>query len=179
MLSTIQYISCAPVMVLSAKNDIQSKESAINMGAVDFMDKPINLDECRLRTRIHLRNMQKKQSPQNSKHQRIFCQELVIDPVGWKVFCNGKNVKLSKQEFELLYYLALNIGQVLTYEQIIQRIWGYNTSGDELNALRVSTSRLRNKITTHEISTVRGVGYRLEHNPAARTVLQDQTSKEA
>jgi len=179
MLSTIQYISCAPVMVLSAKNDMQSKESAINMGAVDFMDKPINLDECRLRTRIHLCNMQKKEPPQNMKHQRVLCQELVIDPARWKVFCNGKNVRLPKQEFELLHYLALNIGQVLTYEQIIQHLWGYNTSGDELNALRISISRLRNKITTHEISTVRSVGYRLEHNPAAQTVLQGHTSKDA
>ncbi len=105
MLSTIQYINCAPIMVLSAKNDIQSKESAINMGAVDFMDKPINLDECRLRTRIHLRDVQKERTPQNTKRKRILCQKLVIDPVRWKFFCNGKNVKLSKQEFELLYYL--------------------------------------------------------------------------
>ncbi len=85
-----------------------------------------------------------------------------IDPLTRYVCYDGREIDLTKQEFDLLYLLATHAGQVLTHEQIRYHVWGDDYVGDESNAIPISVSRLRQKLGNAPIETIRGVGYRFK-----------------
>ena len=155
-----------PILVLSSQGDYESKCRAYHMGADDFMEKPLEPRECLLRARALLRRYNAAIPPPSGERRYTIVnfENIRIDPLTRYVCCNGRELELTRREFDLLHLLATHAGQVLTHRQLLRHVWGSDFEGDESNAIPISMSRLRQKLEDDLIETVRGVGYRFRKN---------------
>lgn len=152
-----------PILVLSSQGDIANKARAYEMGADDFIQKPLELQECLLRAQALLRryNATAPPLPGQRRYTIVTTENLLIDPLTRRAVYNGRELDLTRREFDLLYVLSSQAGRVLTHELLRYYVWGDDFSGDENNAIPVSVSRLRQKLDGGDcIENVRGVGYR-------------------
>jgi heavy metal response regulator len=149
-----------PVLMLTAKDDVETKVSALDLGADDYLTKPFVFAELLARVRALLRR-----THQGGGESRLQVGDLALDLVTHKVTRGGKEIPLTGREFSLLRYLMQNAGRVLTKTQIAEHVWDvdFDTS---TNVIEVYISYLRNKVDRglepRLIHTVRGVGYVLE-----------------
>lgn len=153
-----------PILALSSQGGIESRERAFHMGADDFMEKPLELRECLVRAQALLRryNAAAPPLPGQRRYTIVNLANLLVDPMTRRTLYNGRELELSRREFDLLYLLASHEGRVLTHEQLRYYVWGDDFAGDENKAIPVSVSRLRHKLDgVSFIESVRGVGYRL------------------
>lgn len=149
-----------PVMILSAKIQLDDKILGLDLGADDYITKPFEPLEVVARVRAHLRRNNNGSS--NCTEQNILTfQELQLDVDCCQVKICDKVVDLTKIEFLLLEMFMQQPGRVFTKEQIYERGWGGIYAVDD-NTIRVTISRLRDKIGEKHIKTIRGLGYRLE-----------------
>ncbi|MEY4420479.1 MAG: hypothetical protein RLZZ498_1075 [Pseudomonadota bacterium] len=141
-----------PVLVLTARDAVSQRIEGLNLGADDYVVKPVDLDELAARLHALVRRAHGKVQATLQVH------DVVMDPVSRQVSRNGANVALSTREFDLLQALLLNAGRVLSREQLEQHLyrWGHEV---ESNAIEVHIHHLRRKIGSGLIETVRGVGY--------------------
>jgi len=148
-----------PVIMLTAKGAEYDKVSALDMGADDYVTKPFGMMELVSRIRAVLRRSSRGK---NTDEPVLSTGKIKIDVLRHKVTVNGKEVVLTLKEFELLKKLILNLGVVLTREQLLEDIWGYNFDG-ETRTVDVHVRSLRQKLgkAGDRIETVRGVGYRI------------------
>ena len=151
--------SHAPVIVLSVQDDEKGKVAALDAGADDYVTKPFNTDELLARLRVALRR-----STKTEEAAVIHAKNLVVDLATRRVTVSGKEVKLSKIEYELLRLLARHAGKVLTHRQILLEVWGPGHENDT-HYLRVYIAHLREKLEANPespelILTELGVGYR-------------------
>lgn len=148
-----------PVIMLTAKGAEYDKVSALDMGADDYVTKPFGMMELVSRIRAVLRRSGKGK---NSDEPVLSSGSIKIDVLRHKVTVGGKEVVLTLKEFELLKMLILNSGVVLTREQLLEDIWGYNFDG-ETRTVDVHVRSLRQKLKNEgdRIETVRGLGYRI------------------
>lgn len=137
------------------------------MGADDYVTKPFSNRELVARVKANLRRrdiVKKAESlDQEEADKNIKIGNLVIMPDAYIVEKDGKKIELTHREFELLYYLAQHMGQVMTREHLLQTVWGYDYFGD-VRTVDVTVHRLREKIEDNPIQpqiliTRRGVGY--------------------
>ena len=152
--------SNAPVLVLSVQDDEKGKVAALDAGADDYVTKPFNTDELLARLRVALRR-----STKTGEAAVVHAKNLVVDLATRRVTVSGKEVKLSKIEYDLLRLLARHAGKVMTHRQILQEVWGPGHENDT-HYLRVYIAHLREKLETNPespelILTELGVGYRL------------------
>lgn len=159
----IRIKSTIPILILSAKIDEFDKVKGLNLGADDYITKPFRPRELLARVNAQLRRSQvfNKENLEiiDLENIRIFTKE-------YKVEKNGRDLDLSRNEFELLVFLSKNPRQVFSREQLYERIWGFDSYGD-LNTVTVTINRLRQKIEDNPknpkyILTVWGVGYKFE-----------------
>jgi heavy metal response regulator len=149
-----------PVLMLTAKDDVESKVRALDLGADDYLTKPFVFAELLARLRALMRRAQ-----QGGGESRLQAADLTLDLAAHKVARGGKEIALTGREYALLRYLLQNQGRVLTKTQIAEHVWevDFDTS---TNVIEVYVSYLRNKVDKgHEprlIHTVRGMGYVLE-----------------
>ena len=155
--------STIPILILSAKIDEFDKVKGLNLGADDYITKPFRPRELLARVNAQLRRSQvfNKENLEiiDIENIRIYTKE-------YKVEKNGRDLDLSRNEFELLMFLSKNPRQVFSREQLYDRIWGFDSYGD-LNTVTVTINRLRQKIEDNPknpkyILTVWGVGYKFE-----------------
>ena len=151
--------SDTPVIVLSVQDDEKGKVAALDAGADDYVTKPFNTDELLARLRVALRR-----SSKTEEAAVVHAKNLVVDLATRRVTVGGREVKLSKIEYDLLRLLARHAGKVMTHRQILQEVWGPGHEHDT-HYLRVYIAHLREKLeTTLEspelILTELGVGYR-------------------
>ncbi len=151
--------SQVPVIVLSVRDDEKGKVAALDAGADDYVTKPFNTDELLARLRVALRHSTNKEEA-----SAVQVKNLVIDLATRRVTVGGKEVKLSKTEYDLLRLLARHAGKVLTHRQILREVWGPGHE-DDTHYLRVYIAHLREKIENKPespelILTELGVGYR-------------------
>jgi two-component system, OmpR family, KDP operon response regulator KdpE len=151
--------SQAPVIVLSVRDDEKGKVAALDAGADDYVTKPFNTDELLARLRVALRR-----ATNQEESAVVQAKNLVMDMATRRVTVGGKEVKLSKTEYDLLRLLARHAGKVLTHRQILREVWGPGHE-DDTHYLRVYIAHLREKIESHPespalILTELGVGYR-------------------
>lgn len=142
-----------PVLILTARGSWQDKVSGLNAGADDFVVKPVRFEE--LLARLHA--LLRRQS--GSRDTWIEAGGCRLDPVARQVECDGKQISLSKQEFRLLNLFIRRPGQTLSQADIGDHLYDLDSHRD-LNAVEVLVSRLRRKIGSERIRTVRGLGYR-------------------
>lgn len=151
------------ILVLSSQGGIENRERAYQMGADDFMEKPLELRECLLRAQALLRryNAAAPLPPGQRCYTIVNFENMLVDPLTRRVRYNGQELDLTRREFDLLYLLSSHEGRVLTREQLRHFVWGDDFMGDENNAIPISVSRLRQKLDGGDcIESVRGVGYR-------------------
>jgi two-component system OmpR family response regulator/two-component system response regulator QseB len=147
-----------PVLVLTARDAVPERIRGLNLGADDYVIKPLDLEELAARLRALVRRAHGR--PQES----LVAQDVVLDPAARCVSQAGVAVALSGREFDLLEVLMLNVGRVLSREQIEQHLYSWGREV-ESNAVEVHVHNLRRKLGAGLIHTVRGVGYTLRPTP--------------
>ena len=150
--------SSVPVIMLTAKDSVSDKVIGLDFGADDYMTKPFEIEELLARIRARMRAGEAS----DAAKEKIIIENLQIDISSHTVERGGKAISLSKTEFDLLAYLAVNRGIVLKRSQILDSVWGYGFFGGD-NVLDVYIKYVRDKIDrdfdNKLIETVRGVGY--------------------
>jgi two-component system OmpR family response regulator/two-component system response regulator QseB len=141
-----------PVLVLTARDAVPDRIKGLDIGADDYVIKPVDLHELAARLRALVRRAHGQ--PQDC----LAAQDVILDPAAHSVLQKGENVILSTREFDLLHAFMLNADRVLSREQLEQHLysWGQEV---ESNAIEVHIHNLRRKLGNALIHTVRGVGY--------------------
>ncbi len=156
----VREVSDVPIIMLTARDEIRDKVEGLDLGADDYMTKPFAAPELLARIRGALRRH--KERVREAEERRYVVKNMIIYPDRYEVTVNGENVELTHKEYELLKYLVENKRNVLSRDQILQTVWGYDYIGDT-NVVDVYISYLRSKIDDKfgekYIYTTRGVGY--------------------
>ncbi|MFZ2463435.1 MAG: response regulator YycF [Caldibacillus thermoamylovorans] len=157
-----------PIIMLTAKDSEIDKVLGLELGADDYVTKPFSTRELLARVKANLRRHQQVNTAnQENENKEIAIGSLVIHPDAYIVSKRGEMIELTHREFELLYYLAKHLGQVMTREHLLQTVWGYDYYGD-VRTVDVTVRRLREKIEDNPshpgwLVTRRGVGYYLQN----------------
>lgn len=161
-----------PIIMVTAKDSEIDKILGLELGADDYVTKPFSNRELVARVKANLRRHatsinQAKELVEDETPKEITIGNLTIYPDAYNVSKDGKVIELTHREFELLYYLAKHIGQVMTREHLLQTVWGYDYFGD-VRTVDVTVRRLREKIEDNPshpnwLVTRRGVGYYLKN----------------
>lgn len=157
----IRMQSSVHIIMLTAKRDVTDRVIGLDMGADDYITKPFESEELLARIRSAIRRVKMD----SADFVKIEIEDLSINILTREVLKKGEAIDLTKKEYELLEYLANNKGIVLTRDQILNQVWGFDFYGDA-NVLDVYIKYLRNKIDypygSKLIQTVRGVGYTIK-----------------
>jgi DNA-binding response OmpR family regulator len=143
-----------PVIILSAINDTGSKVTSLEIGAEDYLAKPFSLEELLARVRVCLRHAR-------ARAIRIMAGGITLDLIGRRAQHDGGDVQLAEREFLLLRELMTCAGETLSKEHLLAAVWGYHFDPGS-NVVDVYVRRLRAKLGSEVIKTVRGEGYRVE-----------------
>ena len=154
----------APVLLLTAKGAIQDKVRGLDSGADDYLSKPFAAEE--LLARVRALSRRKGEFLQDD---RLSFGDLQLDLSAYELRRGANHIRLSNKEFEILRYFFLHEGQVARKEDLLVKLWGYDSPADS-NNLEVYLSFLRKKLgflhSGVRITSVRGIGYRLEEGNA-------------
>ncbi len=151
-----------PVILLTARSAVDDKVEGMDLGADDYLTKPFAMPELLARIR-----MVSRRGTGNGADHRLKAGDLTLDTQSYTLSCadSTRSVRLGAKEYQLMEYLMRNTDQILSREQITQRVWGYDTDA-EYNNVDVYVSFLRKKMkfvqSGAKIVSVRGVGYELE-----------------
>ncbi|MGK7939503.1 MAG: response regulator transcription factor [Crocosphaera sp.] len=149
--------SKVPIILVTAKDDISDRVAGLDAGADDYIVKPFSLEELLARVRASLRRNQEDEKP-----DLLQFLDLSLNRGTREVFRGDRLIELTAKEFDLLEYLMSHPRQVLTRDQILERVWGYDFMGDS-NIIEVYVRYLRLKLEAQQekrlIQTVRSVGY--------------------
>ena len=159
----IREFSHCPILFLSSKNDELDKILGLAVGGDDYVTKPFSPKEVAFRVKAQLRRAEYKQHP--LKAQSLTVGALTIDPEGCRVMKDGKEIELTAREFEILQYMAQNIGRVISRERLYETVWGEDSFGCD-NTIMVHIRHLREKLEDDPampkyIITMKGLGYKL------------------
>ena len=146
-----------PIIILTARSDINDKIAGLEGGADDYVTKPFRFEELIARINLRLRSNQTTSVTQTSILQ---VGQIILNLRTRRVEYQGKQIELPAKEFTLLETFMQHPGQVMTREQLLDRVWGYDYDPGS-NIVDVYIGYLRKKLSSKAIETVRGVGYRL------------------
>jgi len=145
-----------PIIMLTAKTSELDKVKSLDAGADDYIEKPFGIMELISRIKAVLRRSKR------SENRQISFKEITIDYDKYLVTVDGKDIKLTHKEFELLYYLVKNQGLVLSREKIMNEVWGFEFEGETRTIdVHIRTLRLKLGDAGKYIHTIRNVGYKL------------------
>ena len=155
----VREVSDIPIIMLTARDEIRDKVEGLELGADDYMTKPFASEELLARIRGILKRHTSRNRPEEN---HLVVKSMILYPDRYEVTVKGENVELTHKEYELLMYLVENKNHVLSRDQILQKVWGYDYFGNT-NVVDVYVSYLRTKIDDRfgekYIYTTRGVGY--------------------
>ena len=158
-----------PIIMVTAKETEIDKVLGLELGADDYVTKPFSNRELVARVKANLRRQTSTQAdePVEKETNDIKVGDLTIHPDAYYVSKHGETIELTHREFELLYYLARHVGQVMTREHLLEEVWDFDYLGD-VRTVDVTIRRLREKVEDNPshpnyIITRRGVGYYLRN----------------
>lgn len=162
LIGNLREQSDVPIIVLSARSGEKDKVEALDRGANDYVTKPFGTDELLARVRVALRNVRQSEGAGTNQ---FALKQLVIDYEERRVMLNGEEVKLTQTEYNIVQLLSMHAGRVLTYSEIIKKVWGYTDSGS-IKKLQVNMANVRKKFgekpgENQYIINELGVGYRM------------------
>ncbi len=153
--------SGVPVLMLTARSDVSDRVRGLDSGADYYLTKPFETEELLACVRLLLR----RSDGEARMEDALTYGDLRLEPSTFLLSCGQRSVRLSRREYDLMEMLMRNCRQILTKEQILTRVWGYDSDAED-NNVEVYISFLRRKLThlhsTVKIKTVRLVGYGLE-----------------
>ena len=163
VLRTIRQESNVPVIMLTAKGELNDKVAGLKMGADDYITKPFEMKEVLARIEAVLRRGGSE--GEEEKSRRLTFDKMVIDLDAFELIVDGKKVDTPPKEMELLYHLASSPNRVYTRNQLLDEVWGFDYFGDS-RTVDVHVKRLREKLEgvseQWSLKTVWGVGYKFE-----------------
>lgn len=145
------------IIILTARDEINIKVAGLEGGADDYLTKPFRFEELLARIRLRLRNQQRTTLKEEMK---LTVGEVILNLRTRRVQWQNNEIELSAREFILLETLIRHRGQVMSREQLLDRVWGYDYDPGS-NIVDVYVGYLRKKLSSDLIETVRGMGYRL------------------
>ena len=143
-----------PVIILTARDDVSDKVSGLEGGADDYVTKPFRFEELLARVRVRLRD------ERTVERTVLKAGAIALDLRTRRASADGRTVDLTAREFTMLEVLIRHAGQVLSREQLLSHVWGYDYDPGS-NVVDVYVGYLRKKLGASAIETVRGMGYRL------------------
>lgn len=146
-----------PVIVLTARDSVTDTVAALEGGAADYMSKPFGFDELLARIRLRLRT----ENTKTLEADVLVSGDARLDLRQRRAYAADREVELSAREFKLAEVLFRHAGQILSREQLLSQVWGYDFDPGS-NVVDVYVGYLRKKLGADLISTVRGMGYRLD-----------------
>jgi DNA-binding response OmpR family regulator len=146
-----------PIVILTACDDIIDKVTGLESGADDYVTKPFRFEELLARVRLRLRD---RQLPKGKDEMLLTAGDIVLDLRTRQARVNNRLIELSAREFTLIETFLHHPGQVLSREQLLSHVWGYDYDPAS-NIVDVYVGYLRKKLGSDLIETVRGMGYRL------------------
>lgn len=144
-----------PIIILTARESVEDRIKGLDCGADDYITKPFDLNELSARIRALIRRSQGRADTV------LQYRNITLDPAAHSVMVDDVLVNVPRREFSLLQKLLENAGQVLSRDQLMQSVYGWEEDVDS-NALEVHIHNLRKKLNTNFIRTIRGVGYMAE-----------------
>ncbi len=145
-----------PIILVTAKDEISDRVAGLDAGADDYVVKPFSIEELLARVRSNLRRTKEENT------DTLVFEDLSLNRRTREVLRSGQAIELTVREYELLEYMIIHSQQVLTRDQILEKVWGYDFGGDS-NVIEVYVRALRIKIEVNNLNrlihTVRGVGY--------------------
>jgi len=166
----IRKSSNVPIIMLTAKDDENDKISGLEMGADDYITKPFSAKELISRVKAVLRRTKNSELLHTGDEDLNFTKEITIgniamNPLGYEAKIDNEIIELRPREFELLYYLCENAGNIISRDKLFSKVWGYSFAGNS-KTLDVHIQRIRERIEVNPKSpkrlvTIRGVGYKL------------------
>jgi DNA-binding response OmpR family regulator len=158
----IRETSKTPVIMLTAKGELEDKVSGLEMGADDYITKPFEMKEVLARIHAVLRRTGEEEV---STEKKLAFDKLVVNLDSYELLVDGKRVDTPPKELELLYHLASAPNRVFTRNQLLDEVWGFDYFGDS-RTVDVHIKRLREKLEgvsdQWSLKTVWGVGYKFE-----------------
>lgn len=146
-----------PIIVLTARDGVDDTVAGLEGGANDYITKPFRFEELLARIRVQLRD---RHQPKTQEETKLRAGDVTVDLLTRQVWVSGRLVELSAREFILVETFVRHPMQVLTREQLLNRIWGYDYEPGS-NIVNVYVGHLRKKLGNDLIETIRGIGYRL------------------
>lgn len=165
LIKSIREKSDTPIIVLSARSDEKDKIYALDLGANDYVTKPFSAGELLARVRATIRNSRHLESGGDVIKTKFILDDLVMDYDARQIFIKDNEIKLTQTEWSIVELLSVRAGKVVTYTEIVKKIWGYSDSGS-IKKLQVNMANIRkklgekpgeNKYIINELS----VGYRM------------------
>ena len=166
----IRKSSNVPIIMLTAKDDENDKISGLEMGADDYITKPFSVKELISRVKAVLRRTKNSELLHGVDEDLNFTKEISIgniamNPLRYEAKIDNEVIELRPREFELLYYLCENAGNIVSRDKLFSKVWGYSFAGNS-KTLDVHIQRIRERIEVNPKSpkrlvTIRGVGYKL------------------
>ena len=168
LIREIRETDAIPILVLSARSNERDKVEALDLGANDYITKPFGTDELLARIRAALRSHRHSIENDCTPDGKFQVQDLIIDYDKRQVFIGKEEIDLTQTEYNIVSYLSIHAGKVLTYAAIIRSVWGYSDYGS-VKKLQVNMKNIRKKmgVTPGEkryIINELGVGYRMLEN---------------
>ena len=160
----VRKFSNIPIIMLTARDQIMDKVTGLDTGANDYLTKPFSIEELLARMRCALRGS--LVGNVNDDFNPLFhFKDITLSKASFEIQKEGILIELTKKEYQLLEFLISNKNCVVTRDQILTSVWGYEYIGDT-NVVDVYVSYLRNKLGDNEkyITTVRGIGYTMKEN---------------
>lgn len=165
LIADIRQKSDTPIIVLSARTDESDKVEALDIGANDYVTKPFGTGELLARVRATLRDNRRNANGEKISKSIFSTGDLFINYESRQIMVGESEIKLTQIEYNIVELLSMNAGRVLTYSEIIKKIWGYSDFGS-IKKLQVNMANIRKKLgekpgDNQYISNELGVGYRM------------------
>jgi DNA-binding response OmpR family regulator len=167
---SIRKSSNVPIIMLTAKDDENDKIRGLEMGADDYITKPFSVKELISRIKAVLRRTKNSEllnglDEDINSVKEIKIGNIAMNPLRYEAKIDDEIIELRPREFELLYYLCENAGNIVSRDKLFSKVWGYSFAGNS-KTLDVHIQRIRERIEVNpkspqRLTTVRGVGYKL------------------
>lgn len=166
LLKAMRNAKSTPILVLSSKADHEHRIHALQAGAHAYMGQPYTQEECMAQAHSLMKMYSENDSSGDLCYTLAFGNDLLIDPSTRQVFVKGKELKVTRKEFDLLFCLASNPGRVFTLNQLYNNVWDDQSAYNVDNVIRTHISSLKQKLSDTSceyIKNVWGVGYRFNN----------------
>lgn len=168
ILKAMRKAKTTPILVLSSGNDHHERLSLLQAGAHAYMGKPYSMEECLAQAQSLMQMYIDLHPEAKACITLAFGKDLIIDPESRQVFLKGKELKLTRKEFDLLFCLASNPGKVFTRDQLYDRLWDEQSAFNVDDVVKAHIKALRQKLSASEMEYIKniwGVGYRFHQEP--------------